>query len=196
MLIRVYLKHFGRLCFRRVCPGIFLLICFYLIFIYQENSFEQLDDSSSSSSAKMINSCNVKPSIDEFILNYKSNELMGTKPNIKRAEPTIERIRTLLEIIRSKEAKYQSLLEKFDVFDMLKPMLSLKPYTDESNTDEIKTLYNRYIKLMSDKKTIEIDSKFIDYLRTTSSYLSDGLRNKRTKKVMKTKNPIKIIHFF
>jgi len=194
MLIRVYLKHFGRLCFRRVCPGIFLLICFYLIFIHQENSFEQLDDSSSS--AKIINSCDVKPAIDEFILNYKSNELMGTKPNIKRAEPTIERIRTLLEIIRSKEAKYQSLLETFDVFDMLKPMLSLKPYTDESNTDEIKTLYNRYIKLMPDKKTIEIDSKFLDYLRTTSSYLSDGLRNKRTKKVMKTKNPIKIIHFF
>lgn len=184
MLVRSYLRLISRLCFRHICPGIFLLICFYLILIYQDKSYEQLNDSTITTT-KMIESCDYKPKIDEFILNYQPNILLGTKPDIRRAEPTVERIRTLLEIIRSKEAQYQLLLDNFDVFDMLKPMVSLKPYSTESNIDEIKTLYNRSIKLMPDKKTIDIDSKFIDYLRITSSYLSDGLRNQRTKQVIK-----------
>ncbi len=196
MLVRSYLRHISRLCFRNIGPGIFLLICFYLILIYQEKSYDQLDDSSTTTTTttttitKMIESCDYKPKTDEFILNYQPNRLLGTKTNIRRVEPTVERIRTLLEIIRSKEAQYQSLLEKFDVFDMLKPMLSLKAYSNESNIDEIKTLYNRFIKLMPDKKTIDIDPKFIDYLRIISSYLSDGLRNQRTKQVSRNQSKI------
>ncbi len=49
--------------------------------------------------------------------------------------------------------------------------------------DEIKIVYNRYIKLMSDNKTIQINQTFIDYLKKISSYLLDGLRNKRTNTV-------------
>ncbi len=75
---------------------------------------------------------------------------LGNKPDLTGAEPTIERIRDLLEIIRSKEDKYQSILETLNVFNMLNPMKSLKSYTDESNIDEIKILYNRFIKLISD----------------------------------------------
>ncbi len=201
MLVRSYLRHISRLCFRNIGPGIFILICFYLIMIYQEKSYDRLNHSSTTTTTtttitKMIESCDYKPKTDEFILNYQPNRLLGTKPNIRRVEPTVERIRTLLEIIRSKEAQYQSLLEKFDVFDMLKPMVSLKAYSNESNIDEIKTLYNRFIKLMPDKKTIDIDPKFIDYIRIISSYLSDGLRNQRTKQVSRNQSKIFFISFF
>jgi hypothetical protein len=87
---------------------------------------------------------------------------LGNKPDLTGVEPTVERIRDLLEIIRSKEDKYQSILETLNVFNMLNPMKSLKSYTDESNIDEIKILYNRFIKLISDKKTIQIHQTFIE----------------------------------
>ncbi|CAF1482004.1 unnamed protein product, partial [Rotaria sp. Silwood1] len=126
------------------------------------------------------NRCYFKPSTNEFIFNYKTNSSIQNQPDRTRVEPTIQRIRNLLEIIRSKEDKYQSLLENFDVFDMLNPDRSLKPYSFQSNIDEIKFLYNRFIKLMPDKKQFQIDQTFIDYLRNISNYLLDGLRNQRT----------------
>ncbi|CAF4820134.1 unnamed protein product, partial [Rotaria sp. Silwood2] len=129
------------------------------------------------------NPCYFKPSTNEFIFNYKTNSSMENQPDLTRVEPTIERIRNLLEVIRSKEDKYQSLLETFDVFSMTNPDISLKPYSFQSNMYEIKTLYNRFIKLMPDNKKIEIDHTFIDYLRKISNYLLDGLGNKRTNTV-------------
>ncbi|CAF3337030.1 unnamed protein product [Rotaria sp. Silwood1] len=72
-------------------------------------------------------SCYYKPSTNEFIFNYKTNSSIQNQPDITRVEPTIQRIRNFLEIIRSKEDKYQSLLENFDVFNMLNPDKSLKP---------------------------------------------------------------------
>jgi len=168
IIIRLKLIH-------RIYLAIFLLICLCLIFIYDKYSIEQT----------FMNSieCNFTPSIDEFILNYKPYVLLGNKSDLTRVEPTIERIRNLLEIIRSKEDKYQLLLETFDVFSILNPMISLKSYTNQNNIDEIKIVYNRYIKLLSDNKTIQINQTFIDYLKKISSYLSDGLRNKRTNTV-------------
>mgnify|MGYP006897230889 CR=1 FL=1 len=127
--------------------------------------------------------CNFKPSSDDFIRQYQPNTLLGNHTTLTLIEPTAERIRNLLEIIRSREEKYQSLLETFNVFNMANPMKSLKTYTNETNIDEIKLLYNRFIKLMPNSNKIEINSTFIDYLRRISSYLSDGLRHKRTNKV-------------
>ncbi|CAF4975037.1 unnamed protein product, partial [Rotaria sp. Silwood1] len=126
------------------------------------------------------NRCYFKPSTNEFIFNYKTNSSIQNQPDRTRVEPTIQRIRNLLEIIRSKEDKYQSLLENFDVFNMLNPNISLKSYSFQSNIDEIKFLYNRFIKLMPDEKQFQIDQTFIDYLRNISNYLLDGLRNQRT----------------
>jgi hypothetical protein len=190
MLPISYLKLFIRLFFRRICPTLSVLLCVYILFFYHGYSNKRSYHTFTSSiidSTTLSTKCNFKPSTDEFIAKYKPNETRGTQFDSKRAEPTIERLRTLLEVIRSKEDKYQSLLETFDVFNMITPTVSLKAYTDESNIEEIRTLYNRYIKLMPDNQTIKIDETFVDYLKQISSYLSDGLRNKRTKKVNKTK---------
>jgi hypothetical protein len=180
-----------------------LVSCIYLILISQNESGKRLDDSTTTTTTTTITTttlselCDYKPDTEDFILNYQPNVLLGTKTYVGRVEPTVERIRVLLEIIRSKEAKYQLLLNNFDVFDMIKPMISLKPYTDESNIDEIKNLYHRFIKLMPDQKSINIDPKFIEYLQITSSYLSDGLRNKRTRQVIKlNRKQIILISFF
>ncbi len=203
MLVKLYLRHFVRLCFRNICPGMCLVSCIYLILISQNESGKRLDDSTTTTTTTTITTttlselCDYKPDTEDFILNYQPNVLLGTKTYVGRVEPTVERIRVLLEIIRSKEAKYQLLLNNFDVFDMIKPMISLKPYTDESNIDEIKNLYHRFIKLMPDQKSINIDPKFIEYLQITSSYLSDGLRNKRTRQVIKlNRKQIILISFF
>ncbi|CAF1432215.1 unnamed protein product [Rotaria sordida] len=166
--------------FRRFLSAIFSLTCIYSLLLCYEylNKPYHLISAINNENIR----CDFKPSTSEFILNYKTNSLIENQPDLTRVEPTIQRIRSLLEIIRSKEDKYQSLLETFDVFNMLNPNISLKPYSIESNIDEIKTLYNRFIKLMPDNKTIEIDQTFIDYLRKISNYLLDGLRDKRTNK--------------
>ncbi|CAF3337111.1 unnamed protein product [Rotaria sp. Silwood1] len=152
----------------------------YLLLFYRQYYDTQYYDPSFTSITDHHKPCYFKPSINEFIFNYKTNSSVQNQPDITRVEPTIQRIRNLLEIIRSKEDKYQSLLENFDVFDMLNPDRSLKPYSFQSNIDEIKFLYNRFIKLMPDKKQFQIDQTFIDYLRNISNYLLDGLRNQRT----------------
>ncbi|CAF4499164.1 unnamed protein product [Rotaria socialis] len=163
---------------RHLFSIMFLCIYLYLMLLHRE-----YPDKQSSYSLRAMNSdeyCHFKPSTDQFILKYKPYLLTANLSNVKRVKPTIERIRNLLEIIRSKEDTYQLLLERFGVFDMTNPTASLKAYTDESNIDEIKTLYNRYIKLMPDNKTIHVDHTIIDYLKQISSYLSDGLENNRT----------------
>ncbi|CAF3564309.1 unnamed protein product, partial [Rotaria socialis] len=160
---------------RHLFSIMFLCIYLYLMLLHRE-----YPDKQSSYSLRAMNSdeyCHFKPSTDQFILKYKPYLLTANLSNVKRVKPTIERIRNLLEIIRSKEDTYQLLLERFGVFDMTNPTASLKAYTDESNIDEIKTLYNRYIKLMPDNKTIHVDHTIIDYLKQISSYLSDGLEN-------------------
>ncbi|CAF4320837.1 unnamed protein product, partial [Rotaria sordida] len=164
--------------FRRLLSAILSLTCIYLWLLCYVDLNREYDPIPAINSES--NRCNFKPSTSEFILNYKTNSLIENQPDLTRVEPTIQRIRSLLEIIRSKEDKYQSLLETFDVFNMLNPNISLKAYSFQSNIDEIKTLYNRFIKLMPDKQTIEIDQTFIDYLRKISNYLLDGLRDKRT----------------
>ncbi|CAF2744966.1 unnamed protein product [Rotaria sp. Silwood2] len=172
-----------RFLFRRLFSTIFFFICLYiLLLLYRKYCRTQSCDPSFTTITDHDhhNPCYFKPSTNEFIFNYKTNSSMENQPDLTRVEPTIERIRNLLEIIRSKEDKYQSLLETFDVFSMINPDISLKPYSIDSNIDEIKTLYNRFIKLMPDNKKIEIDHTFIDYLRKISNYLLDGLRNKRT----------------
>jgi hypothetical protein len=157
-----------------------LIICFYAVFVYHGNSNKQSPRSSTITTAIRYNQCDFIPSTDEFIRTYKSHVLLERKPDVTRVEPTIERMRNLLEIIRSKENRYQSLLETFDVFNMENPEISLKPYVYGSNIDEIRILYDRYIKLLEDKKSIQVTETFIDYLGKISSYLSDGLRNQRT----------------
>jgi len=185
MLIIRYLNLIRRLLFRRICPAILLFLWFYVTFI----SYEKPSTPSIQSNFKSLT--------DEFILQYKPYVLIGNTSDITRVEPTIERIRSLLEILRSKEDKYQSLLETFNVFNILNPMISLKSYTNESNIDEIKIVYNRYIKLTPDQKTIEINQTFIDYLKQISSYLLDGFKDKRTNQVnQKTKILFNFIHFF
>ncbi|CAF3370100.1 unnamed protein product [Rotaria socialis] len=163
---------------RRLFSTMFLCIYFYFIFLHGE-----YPDNQSYYSLRTMNSdeyCHFKPSTDKFILKYKPYSLTANRPNVKRVKPTIERIRNLLEIIRSKEDTYQPLLQNFDVFNMINPDISLKAYTGESNIVEIKTLYNRYIKLMPDNKTVHVDHTIIDYLKQISTYLSDGLENNRT----------------
>jgi hypothetical protein len=167
---------------------VYLLICYDTASSkqYDEPSTRTIIDNNNIHNYNNTHSCHFKPSTDEFILKYKPVSLVGLKSEETRFEPTIERIRNLLEIIRSKEDTYQPLLRSFDVFDMMNPITSLKAYTDESNIVEIKTLYNRYIKLMPDNKTIQIDHTIIDYLKQISSYLSDGIgnnRNNRTNRV-------------
>ncbi|CAF4761073.1 unnamed protein product [Rotaria socialis] len=182
---------FRRALFRRLLFTIGFIICVYLLIFYNTTSSNQyyepsvsnIIDNNAIHNYNSTDSCHFKPSTDEFILKYKPVTLIGLKPEATRFEPTIERIRNLLELIRSKEDTYQPLLQKFDVFNMINPDISLKAYTDESNIDEIKTLYNRYIKLMPDNKTIHVDHAMIDYLKQISSYLSDGLRNNRANRV-------------
>ncbi|CAF4330403.1 unnamed protein product, partial [Rotaria sp. Silwood2] len=155
-----------RFLFRRLFSTIFFFICLYiLLLLYRKYCRTQSCDPSFTTITDHDhhNPCYFKPSTNEFIFNYKTNSSMENQPDLTRVEPTIERIRNLLEIIRSKEDKYQSLLETFDVFSMINPDISLKPYSIDSNIDEIKTLYNRFIKLMPDNKKIEIDHTFIDY---------------------------------
>ncbi|CAF3478381.1 unnamed protein product [Rotaria socialis] len=162
----------------RLFSTMFLCIFFYFMLLHHEYS-----DNQSSYSLTTMNSdgyCHFKPSTDQFIHKYKPYSLTANQSNVTRAIPTIERIRNLLELIRSKEDTYQPLLQNFDVFSMINPDISLKAYTDESNIGEIKTLYNRYIKLMPDNKTIHVDHTMIVYLKQISSYLSDGLENNRT----------------
>ena len=182
MLLIAYSKSMARLLLRRLSPSICVFTLLYFVFIYGGHP-----DEFSTTHVVRSAECDLKLSTDEFIRHYKPDKLLGTMNNSKRAEPTVERIRTLLEIIRLNESDYQPLLQSFDVFDMSDPNGTLKAYTGDSNMDEIKLLYNRYIKLMSDGRTIKINETFIDYLRKTSSYLSDGLRNKRTEKVNKHK---------
>lgn len=186
MLSILRLKLIRRFYLRRFVSTILFSIFVYLILLSRVYSGNK-SNNSTLTTIKYINGCHFKPSTSEFILQYKSNVSVGDQSDFTRVEPTVERIRSLLEIIRSKEDKYQSLLETFDVFNILNPTISLKAYTDESNIDEIKSLYDRYIKLMPDKKMIQIDPTFIDYLRKISSYLSDGLRNHRTNQVNKKK---------
>ncbi|CAF4603767.1 unnamed protein product, partial [Rotaria sp. Silwood1] len=158
-------KLFRRFLFRRLFVTIVFFTCMYLLLFYRQYYDTQYYDPSFTSITDHHKPCYFKPSINEFIFNYKTNSSVQNQPDITRVEPTIQRIRNLLEIIRSKEDKYQSLLENFDVFDMLNPDRSLKPYSFQSNIDEIKFLYNRFIKLMPDKKQFQIDQTFIDYLR-------------------------------
>ena len=159
---------------------LFLITFFYFMIIAYTNSTKRQSDHSFILPTNHYIRCDSIPSTDAFIRTYKPYTLLGTKPDLKRVEPTIQRIRSLLEKIRLKEDEYQSLLDTFDVFNMKNPELSFKPYGYGSDIDDIKMLYNRYIKLLKNNKTIEIDETFIDYLRSISSYLSDGFRNQRT----------------
>ncbi|CAF1970578.1 unnamed protein product [Rotaria magnacalcarata] len=188
---------FRRSLFCRLLFAIGFIICVHLLTFsnttssnqYYEQSVGTIVDNNAIHNYNNTDSCHFKPSTDEFILKYKPVTLVGLKPEETRFEPTIERIRNLLEIIRSKEDTYQPLLQNFDVFNMINPDITLKAYADESNIDEIKTLYNRYIKLMPDNKTIHVDRTIIDYLKQISSYLSDGLRNNRANRL-----PVECLH--
>ncbi|CAF3959304.1 unnamed protein product [Rotaria magnacalcarata] len=174
------LKFTRRLSFLRLFSTLFF--CTYLYFMLHHREYPDNQSSYSLTPMTSDECYDFKPSTDQFIRKYKPYSLTVNRPNVNRVKPTIERIRNLLEIIRSKEDIYQPLLERFGVFDMTNPTASLKPYTDESNIDEIKTLYNRYIKLMPDKKAIHVDRRIMHYLKQISSYLSDGLGNNRTNK--------------
>ncbi|CAF4575339.1 unnamed protein product, partial [Rotaria sp. Silwood2] len=120
-------KLFRRLFFRRLFPTIFFFTCLYILLLCYKYSYKHYDPISAINNEN--NRCHFKPSTNEFIFNYKTNSSMENQPDLTRVEPTIERIRNLLEIIRSKEDKYQSLLETFDVFSMINPDISLKPYS-------------------------------------------------------------------
>jgi hypothetical protein len=164
-----------------------LITCFYFIIIVRTHSNKQSPHSNEQSPHSFISTtivysqCNFIPSTDEFIRTYIPYNRLGTIRDATRVEPSMERIRSLLEKVRSKEDSYQSLLDTFDVFNMIDPEGSFKPYVYGSDIDEIKMLYNRYITLMGDHKTIQLGETFINYLRKISSYLSDGLTNERTK---------------
>lgn len=183
-------KYVRRLIIRHLCFVILLVLCISFLLLHYGRSSEHLNNLPSTVIKQSdwkpsieTDQCHFKPSTDEFIREYRPNTIHGAQVDPTRAEPTVERLRTLLEIIHSKEAQYQTLLDTFDVFDMSKPTTSFKAYTDQSNIDEIQNLYNRFIKLKPDKQSIEIDPSFIDYLKSLSGYLSDELRDKRTKKV-------------
>ena len=171
-------KLISRSGFRRLFFLILFVICVYLMDHWGRYSYIKPNDSPVTT-INSDNQCNFKSSVDDFLLHYKPKLLLGILPDESRVKPTIERIRNLLEIIRSKEDKYQSLFERFDVFNIINPMNSLKAYSNENNINEIKILYNRFIKLMPDSKTIQIEPTFINYLKKISSYLSDGLRANR-----------------
>ena len=184
MLIRSYLRLLKRLVLRHLCPLLMILALICSIIYYRTYS-----DRPSSGSGTRIHAveihCNASPSVDKFLRGYKPYAFVGSKRDAARAEPTIERIRLLLEIVRSNEHRYQSLLQNFDVFSMSNPMASLKAYGSQaSNIEEIRMLYNRYIKLAADGKTLQVNGDLIDHLRQISSYLSDGLRDRRISKVV------------
>ncbi|CAF1185038.1 unnamed protein product [Adineta steineri] len=176
----LYLKLLLRLFLRRLFPAILLIVSLYFFTANTKKKEYEQSTQPTITTTVCLSDCDFIPSTDEFIRTYTPKTLLGTKNDTTRVEPTVERIRLLLEKVRSKEDKYQSLLDTFDVFNMTNPNISFKPYLFGSNVDEIKILYNRYIKLMNDNKTIQIDETFIDYLRKISSYLSDSLKNQRT----------------
>ena len=177
------MKSLRRFLIRHLCSVIFVILCACFIFLYYGKSPEPLIINRSTTTVVLTTSCHFKPSTDEFLRQYQGQTIHGTQPDSSRAEPTVERLRKLFEILHSKEGKYQALLDTLDVFDMSKPMTSFKAYTDQSNIDEIKNLYNRFVKLTTGNGTVEIDPSLIEYLKKISGYLSDGLREQRTKKV-------------
>ena len=184
MLIRSYLRLLKRLVLRRLCPILMILALICSIIYYRIYSNQPTSSSGARTRVVEIH-CNASPSVDKFLRGYKPYALLGSKRDAARAEPTIERMRLLLEIVRSKEQRYQSLLQNFDVFSMSNPIASLKAYGSEaSNIEEIRMLYNRYINVAADGKTLQVNGDLIDYLRQISSYLSDGLRDRRISKVV------------
>ncbi|CAF2053808.1 unnamed protein product [Rotaria magnacalcarata] len=156
------LKFTRRLSFLRLFSTLFF--CTYLYFMLHHREYPDNQSSYSLTPMTSDECYDFKPSTDQFIRKYKPYSLTVNRPNVNRVKPTIERIRNLLEIIRSKEDIYQPLLERFGVFDMTNPTASLKPYTDEN------------------KKAIHVDRRIMHYLKQISSYLSDGLGNNRTNK--------------
>ena len=183
MLIRSYLRLVKRLLLRSLCPILMILALNFSIIYYRIYS----NRPTPTNDYPVEIHCNATPSVDKFLRGYKPYAFLGSQHDSARAEPTSERIRLLLDIVRSKEHQYQSLLHNFDVFDMSNPLASLKAYgSDASNIEEIRMLYNRYIKLAADGKTLQVTSDLIDYLRQISSYLSDGLRDRRIDKVIAT----------
>lgn len=183
-------KYVRRLIIRHLCFVILFVLCLSFLLLHYGRNTEHRNNLPTTVVEKSVvkplvetNECHFKPTTEEFIREYRPHTVYGTQVDPTRAEPTVERLRNLLEIIHSKEVQYQTLLDTFDVFDMAKPTTSFKAYTDQSNIDEIQNLYNRFIKLKTDNQGIEIDPSFIDYLKSISGYLSDGLQDKRSKKV-------------
>jgi hypothetical protein len=165
---------------------IFFLVYFYCLIINKTSLDEQ-----SAAFLKIVNQasdeCPASPSVDAFVQAYQPYTQLGQTVDLARVDPTIERIRTLLQIVRSKEDQYQSLLSMFDVFDMANASQTFIPYgVNQPNIDEIKLLYHRYIKLTADKTTMTVDDKLLNYLLKISSYLSDGLKHQRTNTVSET----------
>ena len=184
MMIRSYLRLGKRLVLRRLCPILMILALICSIVHYRMYSNQSVSRSWARNDAAETH-CNVPPSIDKFLRGYKPYALLGSERDSARPEPTIERMRQLLEIVRSKEHRYQPLLQNFDVFSMSNPAASLKAYgSGASNVEEIRMLYDRYIKLAADGKTLQVNGDLIDHLRQISSYLSDGLRDRRIDKAI------------
>lgn len=187
MMVRSYLNLLRRLFIRRAfCVAIIIVYLLCLRIFYKSSAKVSLSDSSTkiSEERQQKAKCDICVSTDEFLQAYQSKSKLGLQLEPTRAEPSVERLEKLFQILRKKESEYQSLLKTFDVFDMTDPMETIQNNEKRnSNVDEMKLFYNRYIHLSDDKQTVTVNRSFIDYLRTVSNYLSDGLRDQRTKKV-------------
>lgn len=183
MLLKTYMSLFGRRFLRRRSVIVIFIVC--IIFIHRQS--ESMHERFHTESKRQIiddPKCDICISTDSFLRLYRSKNELARQVDPTRAEPNVKRLRTLLQIVRDKEAEYQPLLRNFGVFDMTDPMQTIENNERRnSNVEEMKLMYSRYIRLTDDKKTVIVNESFVDYLRTVSSYLSDGLRDQRTSKV-------------
>lgn len=184
MILGRYGNWLRRIFLRRMFLIIVVVVYLLVIRYYYNPLHSLLPIGPAKTHTTLEKTCEVCVSTDSFLQAYQSKSKLGVHADPTRAEPSVERIQQLLQIVRNKEPQYLSLLNYFDVFDMTDPMETIRNNDKRnSNIDEMKLLYNRYIQLSDDKRTVLVNESFIDYLRTVSNYLSDGLRDERTKKV-------------
>ncbi|CAF0967251.1 unnamed protein product [Adineta steineri] len=94
-----------------------------------------------------------------------------------RPQPTIERLKTLFSILIFHEEKYRKALDYLGVFRFTDLSHTLIPFANNTQRlHEIYCLFQRYITI-SDNGHIDITPQFIEFLKQTSSYLSDGFHS-------------------
>lgn len=111
----------------------------------------------------------------ESILRYvplnNTNSTSDTRP-----KPSIERLKSLFQILISHEEKYRKVFDYLNIFRFTDIYNTLNAFANHTQRlENIYCLFQRYITI-SDNGYIDITPEFIIYLKQISNYLSDGFK--------------------